>query len=163
MLIGVWAIYTMVSEEADIKNAIAEIQMLKDAAVQFRNNEGNSSYRNLMLDGFKSYLGTHGDKLTATPPHGLKMKNIYGGDIHLSSDDYYGSSGTGSNLELVSRGIPSLKICKRILRNFGETIENASSSYIPRGKAIGGYVAGPNYAECQTFTDGSILLSLTIN
>ena len=42
VLIGVWAMYTVLSEDADAKNVVAEVRMIKEAARAYKAANGNS-------------------------------------------------------------------------------------------------------------------------
>ncbi len=66
MLIGVWAMYTLLAEETDVKALVSDIQMLQDAAVQFKSAGGTNTYESLYdysypyTDALKPYLGQSG-------------------------------------------------------------------------------------------------------
>ena len=154
VLIGVWAMYTMLAEETDVKAAVAEIQLIREAAVQFKHNDGGGKYNGMTLATFGSYLGDGVAQDMDIAPYGVILTNTFGGSLSLFSDRY-GFNGTdGGNLLLTSDGIPNLNICRQILEHFGEiqmiasTLEGGgdptTTYYIPIGKSIFGYVGSPD-------------------
>ena len=155
VLIGVWAMYTMLAEETDVKTAVAEIQLIRDAAVQFKHNDGGGKYDGMTLATFGSYLGDGVAQQADNPPYGVLLTNTFGDTVILASDYYALESTDGGNFYLVSHGIPNMYVCKRILEHFGEvqattfTVRDGGGGltempayYIPRGKSIFGYVGG---------------------
>ena len=168
VLIGVWAMYTMLAEETDVKTAVAEIQLIRDAAVQFKHNDGGGEYNGMTLATFGSYLGDGLAQQAGDLPFdddGVLLTNIFGDTIILENT-------FGGNLQLKSHGIPNMYVCKRILEHFGEVQSTAviadddddddddddyddydddhgggglietPAYYIPIGKSIFGYVGG---------------------
>ena len=57
VLIGVWAMYTMLADEVDVKAAVAEIQIIREAAVQFKTHNGNGKYNNMTACDIRELLG----------------------------------------------------------------------------------------------------------
>ena len=178
VLIGVWAMYTMLSDEADVKTAVAEIQIIREAAVQFKTHDGNGKYDGMTLATFGSYLGDGiAQDMDRGGSYGIILTNTFGGPLTLKSDRFRGTG--GGNLLLRSILIPSMNICRRILEHFGEvqaiTSENegigggtTTDYYIPVGKSIFGYVGAPdqNGSGCTYQTDygyGQAKLNLRID
>ena len=154
VLIGVWAVYTMLAEETDVKAAVAEIQVIREAAVQFKHNDGGGKYNNMTLATFGSYLGD-GVAQVSDDSIGVTLASTFGEDIFLSSDAFTFGGTNGGNLLLTSFGISSLNVCKQILEHFGEVqafdrpigeggLPARTNYYIPAGKSIFGYVGGPD-------------------
>ena len=82
VLIGVWAIYTMLAEETDVKNAVAEIVLIREAAVQFKRYDGNGKYNNMTLATFGIYLGdgiAQVEDINYLDSGGVVLTNTFGG------------------------------------------------------------------------------------
>ena len=151
VLIGVWAMYTMLSDESETQMAIAEIQMLQRAAVDYKTKSGINSYSAIFRDGFealKPYLGQSGLR---------DGQNIFSEVIEVSSPLYLG------HLQAIYPGIPSMDICWKMINHFGEvgsTGQGANEQfYVVSGKTLAGYVGGhPNIGfiptRCQRSPDG---------
>ncbi len=116
-----------------MKAAVAEIQLIREAALQFKHNDGEGTYNNMTLAAFGSYLGDGiaQEENRPGPMCGVVLNNIFGRYLFLNS------AGGGSNLNLTSNGIPNVEICKRILEHFREIQEvssggsGATDYYIP--------------------------------
>ncbi len=77
VLIGVWAMYTMLGDKSDSQTAIAEIQMIKKAAHEYKYAPGKQNkYGGASMAALKPYLGQSGvangqnifgTAITATP------------------------------------------------------------------------------------------------
>ncbi len=77
VLIGVWAMYTMLGDKSDAQTAIAEIQMIKKAAHEYKYAPGKQNkYAGATMAALKPYLGQSGlangqnifgTEITATP------------------------------------------------------------------------------------------------
>ena len=148
VLVTVWAMYTMLSEEADVKTAVAEIRVIREAAVQFRKNNGDGTYNNMTLATIGSYLGDGIAQVADDPPRGVILSNAFGHDVYLISDAHTGFY--GGNLQLSYHGIPNLDVCRQILERFGEVKaitkgrkqkKRIVGYYTPEGTSIPGYVA----------------------
>ena len=161
VLIGVWAMYTMLAEETDVKAVVAEIVLIREAAVQFKRNDGNGKYNNMTLATFGIYLGDGIAQVGDISPDGVVLTNTFGDFILLASDAFSGASDrTGGDLFLESYGIPNMNVCKQILEHFGEVQAIGSGNYyIPKGKSIFGYLGGSDeYASgCQSSYADSLL------
>ena len=163
VLIGVWAMYTMLAEETDVKAAVAEIRSIREAAVQFKANDGNGKYNGMTLAKFGSYLGDGVAQEGDNPPYGVVLTNTFGNHLLLNSDAFKGGPGrTGGDLSMTSHGIPNMNVCKQILEHFGEVKGSGSGGfYIPAGKSIFGYVGGANEYDSgcieDEYGDGPIL------
>ena len=139
VLIGVWAMYTMLAEEVDVKAAVAEIQIIREAAVQFKTHNGNGKYNGMTLAILGSYLGDGVAPKLDYPPYGVILNNTFGDFLFLISNRYKG--GVGEDLYLESQGLPSLNVCRQILEHFGEVEKDSEEMYrIPVEKSIWGYV-----------------------
>ena len=164
VLIGVWAMYTMLAEETDVKAAVAEIQLIREAAVHFKANDGNGKYNNITLAKFGSYLGDGVAQVGDIPPHGVILTNTFGDYLWLKSDVFKGPSYTGGDLVMISNGIPNMNVCKQILEHFGEVKESGRGGfYIPAGKSIFGYVGGVNEYDSGCINDSVPVLNLHID
>ena len=99
VLVGVWAIYTMLGGEVNERVAVSQIQMLREAAVQFKNAPGNdSSYLSLTLVSnplvaLRPYLGRTGL---------AKGRNVFGSNIFFDIHPPY----SGNNLAIEYHGVP---------------------------------------------------------
>ena len=152
VLIGVWAMYTMLSDESEAQMVIAEIQMLQRAAVDYKTKSGTNSYIAIGSDGFealKPYLGQGGLR---------DGQNIFSEVIELSSPSSY-----VTHLTAKYPGIPSMDICRKIINHFGEVGSTGQGDseqfYVVSGKTLAGYVGGhPSVGfmptRCQRSPDG---------
>ena len=167
VLVGVWAIYTMLAEEMNVKMAVAEIQLVREAAVQFKNNNGNGKYNGMTLATFGPYLGDGIGLLRDNSPYGITIGNTFGSSIDLTSDRYRGGGRDGGDIYMTYRDIPNMNICRQVLERFGEVTEltqyGETGYYIPVGKTIFGYVGGANYYAAGCLKDNySGLVSLQL-
>ena len=153
VLVGVWAMYTMLSGESEAQMAIAEIQMLQRAAVDYKiHSSGTNSFIAIGSDGFealKPYLGQGGLR---------DGQNIFSEVIELSSPSYL-----VNYLTAKYPGIPSMDICRKIINHFGEVDSTGQGDseqfYVVSGKTLAGYVGGhPSIGymptRCQRSLDG---------
>lgn len=152
VLIGVWAMYTMLSDESEAQMAITEIQMLQRAAVDYKTESGTNSYTDIDSEGFevlKPYLGQSGLR---------DGQNIFSEAIELSSGAW-----TAGHLRAKYPGIPSMDICRKIINHFGEVGSTGQGEgeqfYVVSGKALAGYRGGhPDIGLmptlCQQSPDG---------
>ena len=170
VLIGVWGMYTILAEENDVKAAVAEIRLIREAAVQFKHNDGGGKYNNLnmTLATFGSYLGD-GVAQDKDFKYGVVLINTFGQDLFL------GGGSTGENLILQTH-IPNLNVCRKILEHFGEVqaidyrpggYYPKTHYYIPAGKSIFGYLGGPNEytsgCSCNTYCSDTPRLIMLID
>ena len=138
VLIGVWAMYTMLSDQSDASVAIAEIQLLTSAGQQYKaNNAISNTYWNVNHAQLMPYLG---EGMQGVDVLG-EGSNVFGGRIRVYPDFRSGAA----NMKVEYHGIRSIGICKRILENFGEVeevpfLQNTTNYVIPAGKTITGYV-----------------------
>ena len=167
VLIGVWAMYTMLSDNVEVQKAIAEIQMIRDAAVQFKSTSGTGNYDLRLgssIEGFKSYLGKLGDEPHVVGAKWFTITNIFGGELELHHEKPPESP--YENIYVRSKRLPSLEICRQILERFGEVEEGGKNKYfIGNGKAVFGYVGGANsnYSGCKRTPKKIIVLNLVID
>ncbi len=167
VLVGVWAMYTMLAEEADVKTAVAEILLIREAAVQFKTNNGGGKYHFVnigTISAFKGYLGTLGDGLQNISQRGFEITNTFG-DI-LTLRNVKSGMPIYQNIYVRSRGIPTLETCRRMLERFGEVEESSGNEYyIPAGKAISGYRGGPdfNHSGCFRNPKGIVIFRVVID
>ena len=141
VLIGVWAMYTMLAEKTDVKAAVTEIQMLQNAAITYKNHSGTNNYSTLaplalmgsVLPALRPYLGGSGL---------ADGQNIFGESIDVYIEPYP----TGENLVVDYLGVTDMDICRQILEHFGEVTEVSAEEFkIEPGKTISGYVGGEFY------------------
>ena len=160
VLIGVWAMYTMLGNEVDEQKAIAEIQMLRNAAVRYKSAPGNgNNYATLeSVHGWpynaalKPYLGSSGLGAGA---------NVFGDTVDLYIQPYP----AGDNLLVEYYGIPNGDICVNILNHFGKVTDNGNNTYqINSGDTVTGYVGG-SFADmgCEPVIDDSYVLYVQID
>ena len=60
VLVGVWAMYTLLGDNSDVQAVIAEVQMLQSAAVTYKNASETNSYSMLgpdVISALRPYLG----------------------------------------------------------------------------------------------------------
>ena len=134
VLIGVWAMYTMLSDEADAQALVRDIQMLQEAAVQFKSAGGKNTYDHIydygysyIDDALKPYLGQGG---LADGVH------VFGGDIELSTL-------TPDNLIVTLSDIPNIDLCTKALSHLGTVTDDGHGLYyIAAGDTIRGFVGG---------------------
>ena len=158
VLIGVWAMYAMLSSESDTQTAIADIQLLRNAANEFKHATGqDNKYTHATLDALKPYLGD--GRLT-------NDRNIFGSRISVTPRD------TDQNLELKYPGVPTSDICQKILERFGEVTRTESLGMVgdievtltvESGKTISGYVGGNIECEEAYGNDAPYLLTIIID
>ncbi len=174
VLISVWAMYTILSEETDVKAAVAEILVIREAAVQFKTHDGNGKYNNIRLARFGSYLG---DGIAQSHEYAgiMVLINTFGGRVTLTSDTLWGRD--GGNLYMTFYSIPNMNVCRKILEHFGEVQAinysdrlwgSVTGYYIPVGKSFAGYVGGIDHTEagCRYYSysrSGGITLVLHID
>ena len=133
ILIGVWAMYTLLSDGADVQTAVAEILMLQEAAVTYKHNSERKDYRNVSHRALKPYLGQSGV---------ADGYNIFGGEIYISLS-------SPKNLSLQYTRVPTMELCMQILSHFGEVVvyydaDNAVDYVeMPKGNTIRGFVGSP--------------------
>ena len=174
VLIGVWAMYTMLSEEADVKAAVAEIQIIREAAVQFKTHDGNGTYNNMTLATFGSYLGDGVDQDSDYNPYGVVLNNTFGDYVFLFSDSFSPANGGGGDIYMTSHGLPNMNICRQILEHFGEVQAidsigeggvSSTNYHIPVGKSIFGYVSstGAGSGCAHDSYSGRVILTLYID
>ena len=134
VLIGVWAMYTMLSDEADAQALVRDIQMLQEAAVQFKSAGGTNTYEHLRdydspyTDALKPYLGQNS---LADGVH------VFGGNLNL------GPLAHNRDLAAVFLNIPNIDLCIRALSHLGTVTDDGYDTYsIAKGDTIRGFVGG---------------------
>ena len=166
VLIGVWAMYTVLEEDAEVKRTVAAILMLREAATAYRFTNNNEYTDQQYFDFAKSgyvmdtplapYLGNADDRLA---------------EIYVT---VYGKS-LGGNVVLSMGTVTNASVCEKILQHFGEveideytisygTISN-SYSHLVISDPIRGYVGGTGQlapSQCDESYDGSGRQELTI-
>ena len=153
VLIGVWAMYTMLGDKSDAQTAIAEIQMLKKAAHEYkyapgRKNKYEEGSVVADMDALKPYLGQSGV---------ANGQNIFGTEIVVKPTN------DGRDLQVEYGGVRDADICRQILNYFGQVI--ADGEYIEVGKTISGYVGGGTTSEtgCAVSDEGAVQLNVLID
>ena len=186
VLIGVWAMYTMLSEDQDVKNAIAEIQVIREAAVQWKVANGNK-WNAVRLDKIVPYANKAIKYTSETYDAGTPYEytyvegiNIFGGPVEIGPYD--------GNAHLFYAPLKDMRTCARVLTRFGEIEQSEARNpwhnpsdpnnhqpatrteiTIPPGKAIYGYVGSDTtyLAGCRGShrgpDDPSYVLSLLID
>ena len=152
--------YTMLGDEVDEQKAVAEIQMLRDAAVRYKSAPGNgnnyatleSAYGWPYNAALKPYLGKSG------LGDGI---NVFGGPVDLYIVPYP----DGNDLVVEYYDVPNSSICVNILNRFGKVTDNGDGTYqISPGDTITGYVGGNHYdTGCEIVNDGTWLLVIHID
>ena len=171
VLVGVWAMYTMLADESDTKSAIAEIEMIQSAAVQFRslpeNGNGYPPYTTSMAR-IAPYLG---EGLGVNGRYGT---NIFGGFVTLGPVRTRSLPSLYHPFTLLTYfEVRNMDLCVKILKHFGEVEPfrrpprrpgdppgALTGSYmIPEGKATYGYVGGrsPRESGCEESSNGATL------
>ena len=174
VLIGVWAMYTMLSEDQDVKNVIAEIQVIREAAVQWKVANGNKWRGD--WDPDNPYAPTNEVRLDRIAPYANKAIK-YTSETHDAGTPYEYTDVQGFNIfgGTVSIGpyldnarlsyalLKDMRICTRVLSHFGEIEQSEARNpwhnpsdpnnhqsatvteiTIPLGKTIYGYVGTNN-------------------
>ena len=141
VLIGVWAMYTMLGDKSVVWTAMTEIQIIKKAAHKYKYALGRQNrYKNgdiaADMDALKPYLGQSGV---------ANGQNIFGATIVATPLEMIDHR----DLQVKYGGIRDLDICRQILNYFGEVVTAAANDdgspadlYIEMGKTISGYVGG---------------------
>ena len=151
VLVGVWAMYTLLGDNSDVQAAIAEVQMLQSAAVTYKNASGTNNYSTLQ-------------PLALTERYHLGTEALLRGERLVRRTEYFRGAGwsiylepypAGEDLVIEYAGIPSIEICKRVLERFGEVTEVSAEEFkIEAGKTISGYVGGEYFdTGCELNTD----------
>ena len=163
VLIGVWAMYTMLGDKSDAQTAIAEIQMIKKAAHEYKYAPGKKNkYDGATMDALKPYLGQSGV---------ASGQNIFGTTITVTP------AGSDRDLQVVYEGVRDIDICRQILNQFGQVQGRAAKTdamgavtkeagiYIEAGKTISGYVGGSDDTKtgCEPVTGGTFKLNVLVD
>ena len=139
VLIGVWAMYTMLGDKSDAQTAVAEIQMLRKAAAEYKHAPGHDNkYSGVtLISTLKPYLGQSGLS---------DGQNVFGQTVSIIPEN------NDRDLKVTYQGVRDLDICRQILNYFGEINPTdaedlgmgvtVSAISIPRGHTISGYVGG---------------------
>jgi hypothetical protein len=163
VLIGVWAMYTMLGDKSDAQTAIAEIQMIKKAAHEYKYAPGKQNkYGGVGMDltQLQPYLGQSGI---------ANSQNIFGTAVTLVA------ANTERDLDVTYDGVRDLDICRQILNHFG-TVTDATRMtgtppvttgyvHIALGGTISGYVGDPSetITGCEEKTGGGYTLNIRID
>ncbi len=157
VLVGVWAIYTVLSDEVDTQALVNDVLLLRDAAIQFRNAGGTNSYKHLSdypypsADALKPYLGQ------GSLRDGV---NIFGGEII-----FYTWDPNDRDLGVLFTEIPTIDLCVSALKHFGEVIDHYDDSYsIAPENTIPGFVGG-NWESmgCEKYWTGDVDMYIRID
>ncbi len=106
VLIGVWAMYTMLGDKTDAQSAVAEIHMLVQAAYEYKYAPGQKNkYGGANMAKLKPYLGLSGI---------ANGQNIFGAAITVTPHT------SNTNLKVAYPGVRDLDICRQILNQFGQ-------------------------------------------
>ena len=155
--------YTMLGDKSDAQTAIAEIQMIKKAAHEYKYAPGKDNrYGGATMATLKSYLGQSGL---------ASGQNIFGTLITA------GPVSGERDLAIKYPGVRSLDICRQILNQFGEVVytpeevaedgdvDSAAFAHINAGKTISGFVGGNNPATtgCRQTNGGAYILNVRID
>ena len=136
VLIGVWAMYTLLGDKADAQAAIAEVQMLKKAAHKYKYAPGRENkYTGVTIAELKPYLGQSGI---------ANGQNIFGTAITVAPGN------SDRDLQVTYPGVRDLDICRQILNQFGQVKDKmttvmmvtTTTLQIEAGSTISGYVGG---------------------
>ncbi len=160
VLVGVWAMYTLLGDNSDVQAVIAEVQMLQSAAVTYKAGSETNNYSTLqplaladdIISALRPYLGGSGLS---------DGQNIFGEQIDIYLEPYP----AGEDLVIEYTGIPSVEICRRVLERFGEVTEVSAEEFkIEPGKTISGYVGGDIYdTGCELDGIGGGYLYITMD
>ncbi len=135
VLVGVLSMYTMVSEDAELRAVVAEVHLLQRAAQQYKREHGRyDQYMSIRNFSLKYYVGGENSDLGKGINHlGRIVSMTTGGTAKNMSIRYF----TGS-------GPHALKFCVRVLRHFGTKIKprGEGGTKIAPGKAIRGFISG---------------------
>ncbi len=139
ILTSVWTTYAVLTNEVDALVAIAEIQLIRKAANDYKNvPTQQSTYMNIGTDlsNLEPYLGQN--TLSGSV-------NIFGGTVAIEAVTYiYTPARNNLDLDVIYPRIPSKDICWQILEYFGGDVMEATYKpwiYISEGKTISGYIA----------------------
>ena len=130
VLIGVWAMYTVLSEDVETQSIIAEIQIIREAAVQWKATNGNMwsnpvnrySTNDVRLDKIAPYASKAISFTSATYWQGTPDEYIYvegvsvqGGPLHILPH-----RGGNARLFYSPSAFKDVESCARVLQRFGE-------------------------------------------
>ena len=139
VLIGVWAMYTMLGDKSDAQTAVAEIQMLQRAATEYKHTPGNDNKYTgaTLISNLKPYLGQGGLS---------DGQNIFGATVGITPEN------SDQDLRVSYPGVRDLDICRQVLNYFGKINSTdtedlgmnvtISAISISKGNTISGYVGG---------------------
>ncbi len=140
VLIGVWAMYTMLSEDAGTKRSVAEVWMIKEATRAYKAANGNSYNGIGTGKGITPYLGQ--SPLSQADARGI-LTNHIGSPALL-----FPSQSAPGHAHLVYSGLLSYQACTQVLKSFGEVDELSHDcggtpiQYIPAGQTFSGFIGG---------------------
>ncbi len=156
VLIGVWAIYTMVSEDTDRKNAIAEIQMIQQAALAHKRGSGANDY--------VSYTGVSFAAARAMLRPYLGSSALAEGVNTFGEIFYIYTFISNEDLQLAYYGIPHADTCVRILEQFGIVDHSGFYPVIKQGDAITGFRGSDSFeTACDTSSPNASTLYILID
>ena len=155
VLIGVWAIYTMLAEESDARTVIAEIEMIRSATVQYKHATGQNQYL------YSDFPGGRLDQSALVPYLGQSGladgRNVFGERIFMVLNFPI------DDLIIAYPGVPSFSICRKVLSRFGVVTDFPGYEAIDilKGDAIRGY-KGSNLGDTSCERDSLDLRRYTI-
>ena len=169
VLFGVWAMYTLLADDADAKAVVAEILLIQGAAVQYKQASSASKYLNIGSvndSGITPYLGdgirtkTNINMFTGSSE---VIINTFGDEISLIPLN------SGEDLALAYGRTPSMNVCLKALQRFGniqKVLSGRKVDYnIPPGETVSGFVGHTSVQNsgCGILPNGQARLVLTID
>ena len=153
ILTSVWATYAVLIDEADALAAIAEIQLIRKAANDYKNvpiHMNKYSSVGTDLSNLESYLGQNVL---------LGSVNMFGGTVAIAA------SSSNLDLDVTYPSVHSKDICHQILEYFGKVRSSGTDLYIRKDDTISGYIADGTIKTtgCERITDQDYALHIRID
>ncbi len=148
VLAGVWGTYTMISEEANVRKVIADVQLLQRAAQRYKREHGKYT-QHMDLEYLQPYLGSTNSGLR----NGI---NYRGSAINIMPRPWGTTQNLGVRYYMGGDAERGVKTCELVLKHFGTETQPGQGGLgliITPGKAIKGFVSDPAdslYAGCDS-------------
>ena len=155
ILVSVWATYAVLTDEVDALSAIAEIQLIRKAANDFKNIPASSN----------KYTGVGTDLSNLAPYLGqnvlLNSVNFFGDTVAIAA-----VTPDELDLDVTYPGVRDIVICQQILEYFGKVHKNSAENlYINLHDTISGYTADGTSSTtgCEKTSRGDYELHIRID
>lgn len=138
VLVGVWAMYSMLSSESDAKKIVTEIQLVRAAVQEYRTTGGAFEDLPGNFESLQPYVGAGLEKGVNGLGHGLVLGPGF--------PNPFNSAAGAVTVALFYPGIADFSLCAKALQHFGQirTIsrEGRKVAYLVAGTTVSGYLGG---------------------